>query len=195
LLGVPGLFIPGHAGSYKQVRSIAAETAEQYGPAAIDYFTVDLNEEFSALSGQQLLQQAEFLNDAIHHILSELYQDRYSAVIIVGHSMGGIVARLMSSMANYRPKSVHHILTLATPHAQQPIALDPVMTRVYATVHRRYHSHPNETTLISIAGGTADTIVNSDMAHQGADVTAFSSGIPGVWTSCDHMAILWCNQL
>ena len=85
--GVPVLFIPGNAGSYKQVRPIAAEGATyfhdvlRHDPAAInagvrnlDFFTVDFNEDITAFHGQTMLDQAEYLNEAIAYILS-LYHD------------------------------------------------------------------------------------------------------------------------
>jgi glycosylphosphatidylinositol deacylase len=79
--GVPVLFIPGNAGSYKQVRSLAAEAAYHYhnsvqyeaGAAVkrpLDFFSVDFNEDITAFHGQTLLDQAEYLNDAITYILS-----------------------------------------------------------------------------------------------------------------------------
>ncbi|KAK9260768.1 hypothetical protein V1519DRAFT_388297, partial [Lipomyces tetrasporus] len=55
--GVPVLFIPGNAGSYRQVRGLAAEAAHQYydtvtakgsygdgGARNLDFFTADFNE-------------------------------------------------------------------------------------------------------------------------------------------------------
>jgi len=116
--GVPVLFIPGNAGSYKQVRPIAAEGATyfhdvlRHDPAAInagarnlDFFTVDFNEDITAFHGQTMLDQAEYLNEAIAYILSLYHDPRRSerdpdlpdptSVIILGHSMGGIVARTM----------------------------------------------------------------------------------------------------
>ncbi|KAI7858243.1 PGAP1-like protein-domain-containing protein [Circinella umbellata] len=203
---VPALFIPGHAGSYKQVRSIAATSSSYYkqkqlNGERIDYFTVDLNEEFSAISGQLLFDQAEYLNDAIEKILSLYDPSKTSSVLIVGHSMGGIVARLMLTLPNYRPNTINTILTLATPHTIPPIVLGPKMARVYDQISFSstvFNNNNNNITLISLAGGTSDSIVNSDSAILpiGKErLTVFSTAIPKVWTSCDHMAILWCNQL
>ncbi|MBW1279600.1 GPI inositol-deacylase, partial [Escherichia coli] len=51
-------------------------------------------------------------------------------------------------------------------------------------------------TLVSIAGGSLDTVVPSDYASLESLVpethgfTVFTSGIPTVWTSMDHQAIL-----
>jgi hypothetical protein len=163
----------------------------------------DLNEEFSAIDGGLIQDQAEYLNDAIQQILSFYkpiaeYQNRPipTSVLIVGHSMGGVVARVMQHLPNYARGSINTIFTLATPHSMPPIILDPTLDLVY----RRFLSQPlnNDTVLISVAGGTQDTIVNSDAAILPPcpfALTVFTTAIPGVWTGCDHMAILWCNQL
>ena len=77
------LFIPGNAGSYKQVRPIAAEAAYHFhdilqhdqaalaaGKRPLDFFSVDFNEDITAFHGQTLLDQPEYLKDAISYIHS-----------------------------------------------------------------------------------------------------------------------------
>jgi len=232
--GVPVLFIPGNAGSYKQVRSLAAEAAYHYhnlirpdpdalssGKRALDIFTVDFNEDITAFHGQTLLDQAEYLNDAIAYILS-LYHNPHrsmrdsnlpdpSSVIIVGHSMGGIVARTMLTMSNYQSNSINTIITLSAPHARAPISFDSDIVRTYEKINdywRRSYGQKwaNDNplwhvTLISIAGGGLDTVVPSDYASIESLVpethgfTVFTSTIPNVWSGMDHLAITWCDQL
>ncbi|KAI8085116.1 PGAP1-like protein-domain-containing protein [Halteromyces radiatus] len=158
--GIPVLFIPGHAGSYKQIRSIAAESSYYYyqnyarnietwdqGMRNLDFFTVDFNEEFSALHGQSLLEQAEYLNDAIDYIL-KLYplsrkwgpqQNKQlpdpTSVIILGHSMGGTVARTMFTLHNYQPGSINTVITLSTPHLLPPAPFDWKISKIYDDIH------------------------------------------------------------
>ncbi|CAM0137839.1 unnamed protein product [Umbelopsis sp. WA50703] len=235
--GVPVLFIPGHAGSYKQVRSIAAEAAYRFygqngrphrnwdrGQQNLDVFTVDFNEEFSALHGQSILEQAEYLNDAIDYILKLYPQTRKNdgrfnpslpdpqSVIIIGHSMGGVVARVMLTIDNYQPGSINTIITLSTPHISPPVPFDWMISKIYKDIHQfwidGYSTAVNDrrrslrdVSLISIAGGNLDSIVCSDSANIGAIVpathgfTVFTTAIPNVWTGSDHPAILWCNQI
>ncbi|RIB09972.1 PGAP1-like protein [Gigaspora rosea] len=236
--GIPALFIPGNAGSYKQVRSIASETSELYydkvlrefdsqnnGVRPIDFFTVDFNEEFSALHGHSLLEQAEYLNDAIRYILSLYPATRKNqqadpsiqphpdptAVIIIGHSMGGVVARTLFTMPNYQPGSINTILTLATPHILPPAPFDWQISKIYTDINDFWRNGYSQSatsqnsladvTLISIAGGNLDTVVCSDSANINTLVpashgfTVFTTSIPNVWTSMDHQCILWCNQL
>ncbi|KAA1065412.1 GPI inositol deacylase, variant 2 [Puccinia graminis f. sp. tritici] len=226
----PVLFIPGNAGSFRQVRSIAAVTSTTYFNApqssylsrhhpGLDFFTLDFNDDFSAFHGQTLVEQAEFANDAIRSILS-IYQESRSirnthlpvpsSVLIISHSMGSIVARTMLTMPNYINQTVNTILSLSSPHSIPPITFESGVERVYDQINslwrQSYSTQPNqgsleELVLVSIAGGTSDTTVSSDsssllsLAPSSTSLTVFTTGIPGVWSPIDHLAILWCNQL
>ncbi|OAA68521.1 GPI maturation protein [Niveomyces insectorum RCEF 264] len=233
LRGIPVLFIPGNAGSYKQVRPIAAEAANYFheavqhdeaalrgGARALDFFTVDFNEDITAFHGQTLLDQAEYLNEAIRYILSLYLDPRMSArdsdlpdptsVIILGHSMGGVVARTMLIMPNYQANSINTIVTLSAPHARPPVTFDSEIVKIYDDINDYWrHAYSQQwannnplwhVTLVSIAGGGLDTIVPSDYASLESLVpathgfTVFTTTIPNVWTSMDHQAILWCDQ-
>ncbi|KAI9311433.1 PGAP1-like protein-domain-containing protein [Dichotomocladium elegans] len=226
--GVPVLFIPGHAGSYKQIRAIAGEAAYYYyqhyaelpnimekGMRNLDFFTVDFHEEFSALHGQSLLEQAEYLNDAIDYILKLYSKSHYSpdpsSVIVIGHSMGGVVARAMFMLHNYQPGTINSIITLSTPHILPPAPFDWQISKIYDDMHRFWtegyqqnvdrSKSLHDVMLISIAGGTLDNIVCSDSANVGAFLpstngfTVFTTAIPRVWTGMDHLAIYSCKQL
>ncbi|KAF9188961.1 GPI inositol deacylase [Haplosporangium sp. Z 767] len=228
--GIPVLFIPGNAGSAKQVRSLAKEASRYYyetipwerdgirepGSKALDFFTVDFNEEFSAFHGHLLLDQAQYVNEAIAYILS-LYGDKSNhnpasprphSVVLVSHSMGGIVARSVFMMDNYAIGSVNTILTVATPHMVPPIALDPEITSIYDRIevfwkqgYQSPHSPLANVSLVSIMGGNLDITVNSDAGNihhivpQSHGFSVFTSSIPHAWVGCDHLSILWCNQV
>ncbi|KAF2870558.1 GPI inositol-deacylase-like protein [Massariosphaeria phaeospora] len=231
--GVPVLFIPGNAGSYKQVRPLAAEAAYHYhnvlrhdagansaGKRPLDFFSVDFNEDITAFHGQTLLDQAEYLNDAISFILSLYHTPARSlrdgnlpdpaSVIILGHSMGGMVARTMLTMPNYQSNSINTILTLSAPHARPPVSFDGDIVRTYKGVNDYWRQAYSQkwaidnplwhVTLISIAGGGLDTVVPSDYASLASLVpethgfTVFTASIPNVWTGMDHLAITWCDQ-
>ncbi|KAI7862596.1 PGAP1-like protein-domain-containing protein [Spinellus fusiger] len=236
LTGVPVLFIPGHAGSYKQMRSIAAEASYYYyqnyarqhdsledGVRSLDFFTVDFNEEFSALHGQSLLEQAEYLNDAVDYILKlyphsrrlgpKINQDLPdpNSVIILGHSMGGVVARAMITLNNYQPGTINTIITLSTPHLLPPVNFDWKISKIYDAIHDAWSrewrggaattlNHLQDISLISVAGGTLDNIICSDSANVATFLpsthgfTVFSTTVPHVWTGTDHISILSCSQ-
>lgn len=236
--GIPILFIPGNAGSYRQARSIASETSNLYFNEYVhhngdlnkktknfDFFTADFNEDFTAFHGRTILDQAEYLNEAIKFILG-LYSNNPTppkSVILLAHSMGGIVARVMVTLASFQEGSVNTILTLASPHAASPLTFDGDLLKIYSAIDKFWvHGYENKTgfaisgdkeiaalakerisniSIISITGGVLDTTLPADYTSLGYLVpqtngfTVFTSGIPNVWTPVDHLAIVWCAQL
>ena len=188
---------------------------------SMDFFAIDFNEDFTAFHGQTVLDQAEYLNDAVAYILSLYHDPRRSqrdpglpdpsSVILVGHSMGGVVARTMLTMPNYQPNSVNTIVTVSAPHARPPVSFDAESVRTYQRINDYWRHAYTQTwandnplwhvTLISIAGGGLDTVIPSDFASLESLVpsthgfTVFTSAIPNVWTGCDHIQTTWCVQL
>src|SRR5690606_1229219 len=67
----PMLFIPGSAGSPRQVRSLAAEAARFGLP--FDFYTIDAEEEFTGLYGVSIMEQAVYANDVIGLLLRQFY--------------------------------------------------------------------------------------------------------------------------
>lgn len=267
--GIPVLFIPGNAGSYKQGRSIAAQLSNyfyqkdffdfdalnneyeymQYDSSNktilekrslydfffknddsklryknIDFFTLDFNEDFTAFHGQTLLDQAEFVNDCIEYILglykqnpslknNEAYGPLPESVIIVGHSMGGIVSRTIPILKNYVPNSINTLITLSSPHGTSPLTFDGELLKIYKMINDFWIKQMNDTnsyyynnvSLISITGGIVDDVLPSDYTliepvlnsktPLNNGFTVYTSGIENVWTTIDHLAVVWCDQL
>ena len=52
-------------------------------------------------------------------------------VILVGHSTGGIVARLAPLLSTYTPNSIHSILTIGSPHMSSSWTLDSSLRETY----------------------------------------------------------------
>ena len=191
------------------------------GMSSLDFFSADFNEDFSAFHGQTILDQAEYLNDAVAYILSLYHDPRRSqrdpglpdpsSVVLVGHSMGGVVARTMLTMPNYQSNSINTIVTMSAPHARPPVSVDAESVRTYKQINDYWRQAYTQkwasdnplwhVTLISIAGGGLDTVVPSDFASLESLVpsthgfTVFTSGIPNVWTGADHIQTTWCVQL
>lgn len=135
--GMPVIFIPGNAGSYKQVRSLASEVTrsawvraqehpEELYPTHFDFYTVDFKEELSAFSAELLEKQAQFVSDCVKTVLEREAQAvrkrgcsgsfSQDGVILIGHSMGGVIARMLPSLKSFQAGSVSIILTLSSPH-------------------------------------------------------------------------------
>ncbi|BES98707.1 Gpi inositol deacylase pgap1 [Nesidiocoris tenuis] len=199
--GIPVLFIPGNRGSPNQVRSIASVALRKHlkdkTPFYFDFFALDLNEEYSGLFGGFLRDQTKFAASAIEKILSLYKSDNGpDSVIIISHSMGGLIAKGLFLESNFNPDKVKVIVTLATPHS--PIALlDTYLNEYYSRVNSYWDTFQRANmTVVTVGGGPRDLLVMSGLTSSPhADISVITSEIPGVWLSTDHSCILWCNEL
>uniref|UniRef100_A0A8B9I7A5 GPI inositol-deacylase n=1 Tax=Anser brachyrhynchus TaxID=132585 RepID=A0A8B9I7A5_9AVES len=210
LTGIPVLFLPGNAGSYKQVRSlgsIALRKAEDLDfKYHFNFFSVNFNEELVALYGGTLQRQTKFVHECIKVIL-KLYRDREfapSSVAIVGHSMGGLVARALLTLKNFKPELINLLITQATPHVAPVMPLDKYLTDFYTAVNNHWILNAQELrnlTTLSVAGGFRDYQVRSGLAflprlsQQDSALSVVSSAVPRAWASTDHLSIVWCKEL
>uniref|UniRef100_A0A5K4FBH1 GPI inositol-deacylase n=1 Tax=Schistosoma mansoni TaxID=6183 RepID=A0A5K4FBH1_SCHMA len=209
LYNSPVLFITGSQGSFKTVRSLATtiQNFPQYS-SSLDYYSVDFNEEPSALSGEIIERQTDFVDKAIDTILGT-YANRPNPpehIVLIGHSVGSIVIfNLLSSRWNITQTKVKLVLSLAGPIYQPVILPDRSMAQIYQRIHNyldQISNIPNyPLVIISITGGSRDRIVpdllgNIDQAYPALNSLSLStSAIQYVWASCDHRCILWCLQL
>ncbi|KAI5118768.1 hypothetical protein M0805_005649 [Coniferiporia weirii] len=208
LRGVPVLFIPGNAGSAHQVRSIASSATRQYysspsqtepyftsrGLKPLDIFAVDFNEDLSAFHGPTLESEQQYSAAAISYILS-LYPAG-TQIIIMGHSMGGIVATALLPSPH-----ISAIITMSTPHGAPPARFDARMDRIFEEVTARLTHDP--TPILSVCGGITDTMIPSEFCTLppitetggGLRKTVFTSALDGCWTGVDHREMVWCHQV
>ncbi|KAF8059109.1 BST1 [Scenedesmus sp. PABB004] len=241
--GRPALLVPGNAGSFEQVRSLASQSARVVaaarrpgaggpdGLADVDWYALDLRGELSAFDGALLEQQTAFALAALAQ-LADTYGPGRGAqtlpadvrphsgggapgggVLLVGHSMGGVIARAAAAAAWTHPAlgpgSVALLLTLASPHEAPPLLLQPALARFYdGTGAARL---PPGLPAVSVHGGGADMQVSplltrlpawrprSSAADGGSPAPArlslSSEHIPGAWVAAGHTQIDWCNQL
>ncbi|XP_078684049.1 GPI inositol-deacylase-like [Branchiostoma floridae x Branchiostoma belcheri] len=212
LTGVPVLFIPGNAGSYKQVRSlgsVALKKAQHLRtPFHFNYFSVDLNEELTGMFGAILSEQTEFVHRCVLKILT-MYRKAETppkSVVLVGHSVGGIIARALFTLPDFDPSMVNTIITQATPHQSPVINADQYMADFYRTVNQYWQDgmssgRLSHVTIASTGGAHRDYLVQSGLTSlkrivpESNAVSAVTSAIPKVWLSTDHLAIVWCKQL
>uniref|UniRef100_A0A7N8WTQ2 GPI inositol-deacylase n=1 Tax=Mastacembelus armatus TaxID=205130 RepID=A0A7N8WTQ2_9TELE len=210
LTGAPVLFLPGNAGSYKQARSlgsVALRKAEsREGGLHFNVFTVDFNEELVALYGGSLLRQTHFLHESIKAIL-RLYKHLKTppqSVVLVGHSMGGVVARALFTLPRFNTSLVNLIITQASPHLAPVLALDPYLLDFYSTVRQKWVNQANKLrniTVLSVGGGYRDYQVRSGLIAlpcPSADhnkLSLVATAVPRTWVSTDHLSIVWCKEL
>ncbi|KAJ0070485.1 hypothetical protein NL108_011683 [Boleophthalmus pectinirostris] len=209
LSGAPVLFLPGNAGSHKQARSlgsVALRKAENMeGGLHFNVFTVDFNEELVALYGGSLLRQTHFLHESIKAIL-RLYKHLKSppqSVVLVGHSMGGVVARALFTLPKFNPNLVTLIITQASPHVAPVLGLDPYLLNFYQAVRQKWLNSERlrNVTVLSVGGGYRDFQVrsgltslpcSSDDPHK---ISLVVTAVPRTWVSTDHLSIVWCKEL
>lgn len=216
LFGIPVLFIPGNAGSHKQARSLASvalRKAERLtSKVHFNYFAADLDESLSGLFGGVLYEQTEFIRVCVTRILW-LYrkiENPPTSVVVVGHSMGGLIARGLFTLPKFDPSVVHTIITFGTPHRHPVVSFDPQLMDYYETVNSFWRSQAfsNDTearlkniTLVSVSGGLRDVLVRSSpssmnqLASQSQAINLVTTSVPKVWLSIDHLCLCWCRQL
>ncbi|XP_026469702.1 GPI inositol-deacylase-like [Ctenocephalides felis] len=223
--GIPVLFIPGNAGSYKQVRSLASVSLRKYLNSKsrfhFDYFCVDLNEEYSGLFGGVLEAQSLFVNHSIHTILN-LYDKNTAhpkSIVLIGHSIGGLIAQHVVTI-DENSQRVNTIITLATPNKKPVAALDQLIPTFYTETFKYWtenfqimnmtnksnkagfkdinkeNSKFSDILFISIGGGSRDILVPSGLtSSKFGHINTLTTAIPMVWASTDHQCIVWCLQL
>lgn len=193
----------------------------------LDWFAVDLEGEHSAMDGRILEEHTEYVVYAIHRILDQYKESHLarskgraqssdnlpSSVILVGHSMGGFVARAALVHPGLRKSAVETILTLSSPHQYPPIALQPSLGQFFLHVNEEWRNgyktglsrtssaKLSNVVVVSVAGGIHDYQVRSKLALLDGIVPSThgfmvgSSSMKNVWLSMEHQSILWCNQL
>lgn len=218
----PAVFVHGNAGSFGQVRSVASWSWIQYqaqvkalgveNSEEIDWYTVDFNEDFSAFHAGILEAQSVYLNEVLAYLLARY--PNATEVPILAHSMGGIVARLALFQDNHpRERApVKTLVTLSTPHAVPPAPIEGGLQDIYNLINNngqhvtttspsaRGHQLQRNTLIVSLSGGLLDTQLPSEYAllpHTLANssLQAFTTDLPTLWSSVDHLATMWCDQL
>lgn len=225
--GAPVLFIPGNSGSYKQSRSFASvalrKGIDNDWVQHLDYFAVDLNEEYSALFGGVLDDQTQFIEHCIRAIL-KLYQRLPfppNKLVIVGHSIGGKIAQKLLSDPDTAPL-INTVITLASP--MRPVlnwdhhidafyrsiedywidnrviteaANNSCGLRKRRSLQKREESRMLDDKLfITIGGGNKDLLVHSGLTDSKfSDLHVMSTEMSKVWVESDHLCIVWCLQI
>ena len=155
--------------------------------------SVKYNEDFSAFHGPTLDVEREYASRAISYILS-LYP-RGTSVIVMGHSMGGIVATSLLPSPN-----ISAVITMSTPHKIPPARFDRRIATIYD--HNQAALTTADTPILSLCGGASDLMVPSEscVLPEPANEneyrrTVFTSALEGCWTGVGHQVMVWCHQV
>ncbi|VDN23718.1 unnamed protein product [Gongylonema pulchrum] len=199
--GIPVVFVPGNAGSSRQVRSLGSvlhnKTESRRLPFTFDVFAVDFNEELSGLSGMYLERQIKYLGEAVRRVKA-LYSSPPPGIIFVGHSIGGIVIRSLLLDASFDPAQIAFIVTLGTPHKHPPLVFDWYMEYIYSAMHEAWKRRRNELVhllVLSISGGLKDHLVPEHLTLDDDVQHVSTTAVDGIELEADHLCIVWCNQL
>ncbi|XP_060536701.1 GPI inositol-deacylase isoform X2 [Cylas formicarius] len=196
--GIPILFVPGNSGSYQQVRSLASVALRKALNSRtnyhFDYFTVNFNSEYSAVYGPLLNCQLEYVNHSIYRVL-ELYGKNANGakqVILIGHSIGGVIAEKVLSLLPIGSNVVPMVITLAAPFQRPLIIFDKYLEDFYWMYQ---NSHDN-TNIFSIAGGFSDFLIPSYLTelNDNHSIHLVTTNIPRSWIEAGHVQIVWCKQ-
>ena len=167
-------------------------------------FTIDFNEELVGLNGESLHQQVQFVHLSIKTMLSlyEFAQFKPRSVIVVGHSVGGVVARALFMLEDFDPRSVSLLLTFASPVLAPVICIDYKMARFYDDVNKYWDTNWKNlynVSVLSISGGEQDLLVRHSLTRlnnrRNNCLSTSLLAVPGVNLTTDHQAIVWCKQL
>ena len=239
----PVLFVPGHWGTHEQGRSLGsvglgfgglhdkpkkwdiykafkpAGGADQVERTFFSTYILDFNEEGTAFHSTFVKKQAIFFSESVDHILSTTKlcstNQAPKSVTVIGHSMGGIVARYAIATSDDLVEKVRTVITLATPHVTSPANFDDGMSDVYDLINGANNSGDEDVAVLSISAGRRDELVAAEIVDtskafksnpgklqssrtvhlddvsQSRNVGERNYGVGG----CDHKAIVWCKEL
>jgi len=211
-------------------------TATATGVGSIDNFAfevyaVDFHEQGGALHGEFLLKQSQFVARAVTQLIDDCFfsggggghhhngSDGSSSssmppptITLVGHSMGGYVARLTHLLhPDVRP-FIRNIVTLATPHMNPLYAFDKSIYDIHRQMMTMTTSMSSSSddlpTVVAISGGVRDEMIAPtacqlfDTKHPAQFISVLATHLmnPTSPTSSsklgmDHRAIAWCHQV
>jgi glycosylphosphatidylinositol deacylase len=112
--------------------------------------------------------QASYMNRCIAAILS-LYEAYHvsrqdpsfvapRSVIVIAHSMGGVVVRAAATLPNFVPGSIHTLLAVASPLRAPPYLGDSSIDRMYSRIES-FWSHLNRVPLNSSPNQTPKVVI------------------------------------
>lgn len=157
----PVLFIPGYRGSMYQVRSLASY---MHNNGTLQYFAVDMGNSASPFHANHIVMQAIYVNEALKAI-AELYIREFNtdppSITLIGHSLGGVVARLAVLLSNHPHCIVNGIVTLGSPSVRPAYTPDTSLNLLFQQINNAWRSsYFNESLACIDAEGAAFALSN-----------------------------------
>lgn len=196
-------------------------TAENVKDFLFDVYAVDFGGEGGGLHGSRLFAQAEFLGNALERIAEECgfggKTDEQDDIVIVAHSIGGLVARKAAFSVNRKREMfgkdplVKKLITLASPHGGIPFLFDSSVYRFHKNITMQESLQDEKTRnlgkkhnhLVSISGGLRDELIPPSSCRvpsimtNSISVLATNVAIHEKYVAerfgMDHNAIVWCH--
>lgn len=195
------LYIPGHKGSYRQIEPLARVLVES------ELFSIHFNEESTAFDGNLMWSQAHFVCICIQTIGRLV--PWISQLILVAHSMGGIVLRGSATLSDCFPQDFPvNILTLSSPHNGHPLAQHTfAIEQFYDTVNsfwknpEKWSGSLAQVVMISLSGGNRDQLIRTELTEiqdfvpRERGIQSSTASVPFVWTEYDHIEIVQCLRI
>ena len=154
------------------------------------------------LCGETLRDQSRFLQSSIKAVLSLYKSSKPRSVILVGHSIGGVIARSLFLLDDFDVSSVSIILTFASPNLAPVVSADYNVAQFYQEVKLYWKLNADKMkniSVLSVSGGDNDVQVRHSLTRlpteQANHLSTSLYTIPRVQLTTDHLAVVWCKQL
>lgn len=193
-----------------------------------DVYSVDFGGEGGGIHGSRLFAQTTFVVSALERLAEECHEDEPTIenpqefdIVIVAHSIGGLVARRAALLVNQKRHEngksplVKTVITLASPHGGVPFVFDSSIYRFQWDIQKKkqewFLNNAQQNgiayNLVSICGGLRDELIPPSSCRVDVDgtneisVLATNIVIPspggnhGLLSGfgMDHNAIVWCH--
>jgi pimeloyl-ACP methyl ester carboxylesterase len=238
------LYVPGHWGSYGQSRSVGAHGTQMTKaretnirqriqtlndsvvetnnvPSSLDTFiydvySVDFMEQGTALHGQFVKYQSDFVAACIKQLVEDCSATQ---IYIVAHSMGGYVALYTLQKYPELHEYVQNIITLATPHSNPLYSFDRSIHEIHQSLKESKYENDTQPSplIVSLSGGLRDEMIEASACEIVEPKNGRRQQQPAKTISVlttrfmttkqqrndqqepllgmDHRAIVWCHQV
>lgn len=138
-----------------------------------------------------------------------MYESPPQGIVLVGHSMGGVVARSLLVDSKFDASRISLVLTFATPHTEPrtysacpkshleesdlAYPLDKRMIELWTVLNVPPQSSgkPYLPRVVSVSGGLKDELIDETWTADPSVFHVSTTEIDSVWLETDHQCIVW----